>query len=445
MATARSPSSCRKSSTQMGLDLEATAEEMPDGVRINLTGEDGNVLIRRQGEALAALQHIVAAIYRHETDRGPPPRRRLHGLSQGQGRRAEADGDVPRRARPRTPAWRRRSVRSIRTSAASSTSRSPSRIGDVGEHRRRVREDGHHFGEVDSVRSGITGSGMLVADRVQSRGARVCLNPEPDLECSPPPTPSSPSPRRRARRRLVSFASAGRTPRASPPSSSAAQPPFKPRHATFADVSRVPAPPTTLATRSIVTHVFPAPRSYTGEDVRRDFRARQSGCAGVDSPRGDRRRRAAGGAGRVHAARVPQRQARSGPGRGGRRSDRCRDAAAGARGVRSARRHADDGDRRDRDGRCSTSSRRLEASLDFPDEGYHFVAPRSERGARSPCVISGIDALLAHAARGRLVREGAQSWRRRRAERRQVEPVQCAAERQSRDRARRFLGRRGIC
>ena len=39
---------------------------MPDGVRINLTGEDGNVLIRRQGEALAALQHIVAAIYRHE-------------------------------------------------------------------------------------------------------------------------------------------------------------------------------------------------------------------------------------------------------------------------------------------------------------------------------------------------------------------------------------------
>ena len=53
----------------MGLDLEASAEEMPDGVRINLNGEDGNVLTRRQGEALAALQHIVAAVYRHE-----PPR-----------------------------------------------------------------------------------------------------------------------------------------------------------------------------------------------------------------------------------------------------------------------------------------------------------------------------------------------------------------------------------
>ncbi|MGH9387136.1 MAG: protein jag [Vicinamibacterales bacterium] len=54
----------------MGLDLEATSEEMPDGVRINLDGEDGSVLIRRQGEALAALQHIVSAIYRHESGEG---------------------------------------------------------------------------------------------------------------------------------------------------------------------------------------------------------------------------------------------------------------------------------------------------------------------------------------------------------------------------------------
>jgi spoIIIJ-associated protein len=54
----------------MGLDLEATAEEMPDGVRINLDGEDGSALIRRHGEALAALQHIVSAIYRHEAAEG---------------------------------------------------------------------------------------------------------------------------------------------------------------------------------------------------------------------------------------------------------------------------------------------------------------------------------------------------------------------------------------
>ena len=50
---------------------------------------------------------------------------------------------------------------------------------------------------------------------------------------------------------------------------------------------------------------------------------------------------------------------------------------------------------------------KLEASLDFPDEGYHFVAPKEAR--TSLAAITGrIDALLAHAARGRLIREGAQ-------------------------------------
>jgi spoIIIJ-associated protein len=56
--------------SKMGLDLRATAEEMPDGLRINLEGEDGSMLIRRQGEALAALQHLVSAVYRHETTEG---------------------------------------------------------------------------------------------------------------------------------------------------------------------------------------------------------------------------------------------------------------------------------------------------------------------------------------------------------------------------------------
>ena len=57
----------------MGLTLTAEAEEMEDGLRINLTGEDGSLLIRRQGEALAALQHVVAAVFRNEVDE----RRRL--------------------------------------------------------------------------------------------------------------------------------------------------------------------------------------------------------------------------------------------------------------------------------------------------------------------------------------------------------------------------------
>jgi spoIIIJ-associated protein len=72
---------------KMGLDLNATAEEMPDGLRVNLEGEDGSLLTRRQGEALAALQHIVSAVYRHETAEG----RRLVVDCQGYRRGKDAE------------------------------------------------------------------------------------------------------------------------------------------------------------------------------------------------------------------------------------------------------------------------------------------------------------------------------------------------------------------
>lgn len=50
---------------------------------------------------------------------------------------------------------------------------------------------------------------------------------------------------------------------------------------------------------------------------------------------------------------------------------------------------------------------RLEASLDFPDEGYHFV---ERRGGAAELEVIGkqIQTLLAQASRGRLIREGAQ-------------------------------------
>ena len=50
---------------------------------------------------------------------------------------------------------------------------------------------------------------------------------------------------------------------------------------------------------------------------------------------------------------------------------------------------------------------RLEASVDFPDEGYHFVEP-GETGAALERVRDGIDALLATSAAGRVIREGRQ-------------------------------------
>ncbi len=49
---------------------------------------------------------------------------------------------------------------------------------------------------------------------------------------------------------------------------------------------------------------------------------------------------------------------------------------------------------------------RLEASLDFPDEGYHFIEPMETAGAVSK-VIEEIDVLLADARRGRMIRDGA--------------------------------------
>ncbi|HEX6975952.1 MAG TPA: tRNA uridine-5-carboxymethylaminomethyl(34) synthesis GTPase MnmE [Vicinamibacterales bacterium] len=52
-------------------------------------------------------------------------------------------------------------------------------------------------------------------------------------------------------------------------------------------------------------------------------------------------------------------------------------------------------------------SARLEASLDFSEEGYHFVAAEGA-AAEIARVIAAIDELLADARRGRLVREGAQ-------------------------------------
>jgi spoIIIJ-associated protein len=50
----------------MGVELTTTIEESPEGTRINLEGEDGGILIRRGGEGLQALQHVVATAFRRQ-------------------------------------------------------------------------------------------------------------------------------------------------------------------------------------------------------------------------------------------------------------------------------------------------------------------------------------------------------------------------------------------
>ena len=50
----------------MGLPLDVRVSDTPDGVRIDVSGEDGDVLLRRRAEALDALQHIVNTAFRRE-------------------------------------------------------------------------------------------------------------------------------------------------------------------------------------------------------------------------------------------------------------------------------------------------------------------------------------------------------------------------------------------
>jgi spoIIIJ-associated protein len=53
--------------TAMGLaSLTAAVSETPDSVRIDLSGDQGDVLLRRRAESLDALQHIVNTAFRRE-------------------------------------------------------------------------------------------------------------------------------------------------------------------------------------------------------------------------------------------------------------------------------------------------------------------------------------------------------------------------------------------
>ena len=56
----------RRVTGAMGLELEVAVEETPDNIRLNLSGEGADVLLRRKGEALDALQVIVNTAFRRD-------------------------------------------------------------------------------------------------------------------------------------------------------------------------------------------------------------------------------------------------------------------------------------------------------------------------------------------------------------------------------------------
>jgi spoIIIJ-associated protein len=58
----------QKTLEAMGLSLEMQVTDAADSIRIDLSGEGGEVLLRRRGEALDALQHIVNTAFRRDLD-----------------------------------------------------------------------------------------------------------------------------------------------------------------------------------------------------------------------------------------------------------------------------------------------------------------------------------------------------------------------------------------
>ena len=108
----------------MGVPLEVAIEDTPDSVRLDLSGEGGEVLLQRRGETLDALQHIVNTAFRRELDGD------RSFVVDCLGYRKSKDAELQQMTRfrwrgRRRPARRRRWDPSIRTPAAWCTS--PSR------------------------------------------------------------------------------------------------------------------------------------------------------------------------------------------------------------------------------------------------------------------------------------------------------------------------------
>lgn len=77
----------------MGLSLQVSIEETPDNTRLNLSGEGAEVLLRRKGEALDALQVIINTAYRRDA------RGERHYVVDALGFRKDKDDELRQMAR----------------------------------------------------------------------------------------------------------------------------------------------------------------------------------------------------------------------------------------------------------------------------------------------------------------------------------------------------------
>jgi spoIIIJ-associated protein len=77
----------------MGLTVDVALEETPDAVRVNITGDGADILLRRQGESLDALQVIVNTAIRRD-ERGD-----RHYIVDALGFRKDKDAELRQIAR----------------------------------------------------------------------------------------------------------------------------------------------------------------------------------------------------------------------------------------------------------------------------------------------------------------------------------------------------------
>ena len=55
--------------TAMGISVTVESKATSDGIEVDITGEEGELLVRRKGEALDALQHLVNSVWRDHAGR----------------------------------------------------------------------------------------------------------------------------------------------------------------------------------------------------------------------------------------------------------------------------------------------------------------------------------------------------------------------------------------
>jgi spoIIIJ-associated protein len=77
----------------MGLSLDVSVDETPDHLRLNLTGDGADALLRRNGEALDALQVIVNTVF------GRDARGDRHYLVDAMGFRKTKDAELQQMAK----------------------------------------------------------------------------------------------------------------------------------------------------------------------------------------------------------------------------------------------------------------------------------------------------------------------------------------------------------